>query len=98
MGGETLTPQRGLPNMKTIPSKLWSVASGNQTVFGGGGGDGGGRRDQNQSIPNSSGDTIKQLVNKCKANYKSKISMSNNPRHMWQGICRSCISDISVYQ
>jgi hypothetical protein len=37
--------------MKTIRSKLWSVASGNQTVSGGGG-DGGGRRDQNQSIPN----------------------------------------------
>jgi hypothetical protein len=37
--------------MKTIPSKLWSVASGNQTVSGGGGGDGGGVRDQNQSIP-----------------------------------------------
>jgi hypothetical protein len=38
--------------MKTIRSKLWSVASGNQTVSGGGGsgGDGGGR-DQNQSIP-----------------------------------------------
>jgi hypothetical protein len=30
--------------MKTIRSKLWSVASGNQTVSGGG-------RDQNQSIP-----------------------------------------------
>jgi hypothetical protein len=26
MGGETLTPQRCIPNMKTIPSKLWSVA------------------------------------------------------------------------
>jgi hypothetical protein len=42
--------------MKTIRSKLWSVASGNQTVSGGGGdssgGDGGGGgRDQNQSIP-----------------------------------------------
>jgi hypothetical protein len=35
--------------MKTIRSKLWSVASGNQTVSGGG--DGGGGRDQNQSIP-----------------------------------------------
>jgi hypothetical protein len=35
--------------MKTIPSKLWSVASGNQKVSGGGG-DGGGQ-DQNQSIP-----------------------------------------------
>jgi hypothetical protein len=33
--------------MKTIRSKLWSVASGNQTVSGGGGGG----RDQNQSIP-----------------------------------------------
>jgi hypothetical protein len=31
--------------MKTIHSKLWSAASGNQTVSGGGG------RDQNQSIP-----------------------------------------------
>jgi hypothetical protein len=30
--------------MKTIPSKLWSVVSGNQIVSGGGG-------DQNQSIP-----------------------------------------------
>jgi hypothetical protein len=49
MGGETLTPQRCIPNMKTIPSKLWSVPSGNQTVSGGGGD--GGRRDQNQSIP-----------------------------------------------
>jgi hypothetical protein len=49
MGGETLTPQRYIPNMKTIPSKLWSVASGNQTVSGVGSGDGG--RDQNQSIP-----------------------------------------------
>jgi hypothetical protein len=48
MGGETLTSQRCIPNMKTIPSKLWSVASGNQTVSGG---DGGGGRDQNQSIP-----------------------------------------------
>jgi hypothetical protein len=36
--------------MKTIRSKFWSVASGNQTVSGGGG-DGGGVRDQNQSIP-----------------------------------------------
>jgi hypothetical protein len=34
-----------LPNMKTIPSKLWSVASGNQTVSGGGSGG------QDQSIP-----------------------------------------------
>jgi hypothetical protein len=32
--------------MKAIRSKLWSVASGNQTVSGSGGG-----RDQNQSIP-----------------------------------------------
>jgi hypothetical protein len=31
--------------MKTIPSKFWSVASGNQTVSGGGG------QDQTQSIP-----------------------------------------------
>jgi hypothetical protein len=38
MGGEILTPQRCIPNMKTIRSKLWSVASG-------------GGRDQNQSIP-----------------------------------------------
>jgi hypothetical protein len=37
--------------MKTIRSKLWSVASGNQTVSGGGGDGGGGVRDQNQSIP-----------------------------------------------
>jgi hypothetical protein len=51
MGGETSTPQRCIPNMKTIRSKLWSVLSGNQTVSGGGGGDGGGGRDQNQSIP-----------------------------------------------
>jgi hypothetical protein len=49
MGGETSTPQRCIPNMKTIRSKLWSVVSGNQTVSGGGG-DGGGW-DQNQSIP-----------------------------------------------
>jgi hypothetical protein len=34
--------------MKTIPLKLWSVASGNQTVSGG---SSGGVRDQNQSIP-----------------------------------------------
>jgi hypothetical protein len=34
--------------MKTIPSKLWSVASGNQTVSGDGGD---GILDQNQSIP-----------------------------------------------
>jgi hypothetical protein len=48
MGGETLTPQRCIPNMKTIPSKLRSIASGNQTVSGGGGGGG---RDQIQNIP-----------------------------------------------
>jgi hypothetical protein len=53
MGSVTLTLQRCIPNMKTIPLKLWSVASGNQTVSGGGG-----VRDQNQSIPTSSGDTI----------------------------------------
>jgi hypothetical protein len=47
MGGDTLTSQRCIPNIKTIPSKLWSVASGNQTVSGGGGGG----QDQNQSIP-----------------------------------------------
>jgi hypothetical protein len=40
-------PQRCIPNMKKKPSKLWSVASGNQTVSGGGS-----RQDQNQSIPN----------------------------------------------
>jgi hypothetical protein len=49
-----LNPQRCIPNMKTIHSKLWSVASGNQTVSGGGG-----RRDQNQRwskvSPTSSG-------------------------------------------
>jgi hypothetical protein len=45
MGDETSTPaQRCIPNMKTTPSKLWSVASRNQSVSGGG-------RDQNQSIP-----------------------------------------------
>jgi hypothetical protein len=44
MGGETLTPESCMPNMKTIPSKLWSLASGNQTVSGS-------RQDQNQSIP-----------------------------------------------
>jgi hypothetical protein len=46
MSGETLTNQRCILNTKTIPSKLWSVASGNQTVSGSGGG-----QDQNQSIP-----------------------------------------------
>jgi hypothetical protein len=43
MGGETI--QRCIPTMKTIPSKLWSVASRNQTISGGG------EQDQNQSIP-----------------------------------------------
>jgi hypothetical protein len=39
--------------MKTIHSKSWCVASGNQTVSGGDGNGGGGSggRDQNQSIP-----------------------------------------------
>jgi hypothetical protein len=49
MGGETLTPQRCIPNMKTKQSLQNCVASGNQTVSGGG--DGGGVWDQNQSIP-----------------------------------------------
>jgi hypothetical protein len=44
--GETLTPQRYIPNMKIIPSKLWFLASVNQTVSGGGRG-----QDQNQRIP-----------------------------------------------
>jgi hypothetical protein len=35
MGGETLTPQRCIPNMKTIPSKLWSLASVNQNPSSG---------------------------------------------------------------
>jgi hypothetical protein len=46
MSGETLTRQRFIPNMKTIPSKLWFLASVNQTVSGGGRG-----QDQYQSIP-----------------------------------------------
>jgi hypothetical protein len=50
MDDETLTPQLCIPNIKTIPSKLWSVASSNQTVSVCGGGDSG-RHDQNQSIP-----------------------------------------------
>jgi hypothetical protein len=58
MGGETLTPQRCIPNMKTIPSKLWSVISGNQTVSGGGGGDG----TKTKVSPTSSGDTINQWL------------------------------------
>jgi hypothetical protein len=53
MGGETLTPQRCIPNMKTIPSKLSSVASRNQTVSGGGC-----VRTKTKVSPTSSGDTI----------------------------------------
>jgi hypothetical protein len=48
--------------MKTIRSKLWSVASGNQTVSGGGGGGGGGGRTKTKVSPPSSGDTIKYRV------------------------------------
>jgi hypothetical protein len=50
--------------MKTIPSKLRSVASGNQTVSGGGGV--GGVRDQNQSIPDFVQGYNKQLILKKK--------------------------------
>jgi hypothetical protein len=57
--------------MKTIPSKLWSVASGNQTVSGGGGETAAAYGTKTKVSPTSSGDTI-NVRDKLSLSYKMK--------------------------
>jgi hypothetical protein len=61
MGGETLNPQRCIPNMITIPSKLGSVASGNQKQCPAAAEMAAADRTKTKVSPTSSGETIRRL-------------------------------------
>jgi hypothetical protein len=80
--------------MKTIPSKLWSVASRNQTVSGGGG-----IQDQNQSIPDFvRGYKYKSYSETCNITHHKIIKSNNMINNCYKNYCILIVTNTSYGQ